>query len=192
MGDIKRQKKKYNTPMHPWSGTRIKEERVLMKNYGLVNKREVWKMNSLLTKFKDQAKTLFAKKGKQAEIEREQMINRMKTLGILSEETSLDAILSLTIEKILERRLETILVKKGLARSMKQARQFITHNHVSVNGKVINSPSYLVKVEEENTISFALNSPFIDENHPERKLDEGKQKRKSKVEEEKKEEDVEV
>jgi len=66
------------------------------------------------------------------------------------------------------RRLQTVLFKKGMARSVKQARQFIVHEHVLIGDKKITSPAYLVKVSEEASISFAVSSPLISEDHPER------------------------
>ena len=52
MGDPKKQRKKYTTPRHPWQRDRLDEERQLLKDYGLKNKKELWKFESLLRKFK--------------------------------------------------------------------------------------------------------------------------------------------
>ena len=51
---------------------------------------------------------------------------------------------------------------------MKQARQFIVHEHIMVDGKVISSPSYLVTIKQDLKIVFSNNSKFADEEHPER------------------------
>ena len=48
MGDPKKQRKKYETPLHPWQGERILAEKKIMEEYGLKNKKEIWKMNSML------------------------------------------------------------------------------------------------------------------------------------------------
>lgn len=45
---------------------------------------------------------------------------------------------------LLERRLDNILYRLGLAASRKQGRQFIRHGHVLVNGKKVTIPSYLI------------------------------------------------
>ena len=51
---------------------------------------------------------------------------------------------------------------------MKQARQLITQRHILVAGKIITSPSYLVKVSEETTIEISPKSKFYAADHPER------------------------
>ena len=50
---------------------------------------------------------------------------------------------------LLERRLDTVLHRAGLASSRPHARQLVLHGHVQVNGKKVNIPSYLVSVNEE-------------------------------------------
>ncbi|MBS1519126.1 MAG: 30S ribosomal protein S4 [Bacteroidetes bacterium] len=47
--------------------------------------------------------------------------------------------------KLLERRLDNTIYRLGLAPSRKSARQLILHRHFTVNGKVVNIPSYLLK-----------------------------------------------
>jgi len=167
MGDPKRVTNKYKTPRHPWQKDRLEAEKPLVKTYGLGNKKELWKIDSKLTAFKDNAKSLVARKGAQAEKERTQLFQRLKSYNLMETE-SLDEVLGLKIEQLLDRRLQTILLKKGLARTIKQARQMITHRHISVNGRKITSPGYLVRVREENSVEFYPGSNFKDENHPER------------------------
>jgi len=168
MGDPKKPRKKYSTPSHPWQQTRIIEENQLSKEYGLKNKVEIWKHKSMLSKITKQAKRLIALQGKQAEREKEQMFSRLARLGLLKAGGQIDDVLSLSVKDILERRLQTLAYRKGLARSMKQARQFIVHEHIAIGNKKIKSPSYLVSVAEENAISFAANSPLSSPDHPER------------------------
>ncbi|AHF79621.1 30S ribosomal protein S4 [Thermococcus paralvinellae] len=168
MGDPKRQRKKYETPSHPWIKERLDRERVLVKKYALKNKKELWKHETQLKEFRRRARRLLAARGKQAEIERQQLLQRLARLGILPENAVLDDVLSLTIEDILERRLQTLVYRKGLARTIKQARQLIVHGHIEVNGQIIRSPSYLVLKEEEDGITYAKTSPFAKESHPER------------------------
>jgi len=170
MGDPKKQKKKYQTPLHPWQKLRIEEEKEIIKSYGLKNKKEIWKMNSFLRKINHQIKKLTSLQNKQAELEKKKILDRLQKLGLATKTSNLDEILGLTLKNIMERRLQTVLVRKFIASSMNQARQFITHKHVAVNGKKITSPSYLVSVIEENSISFSSNSPFSDANHPARSI----------------------
>jgi small subunit ribosomal protein S4 len=46
--------------------------------------------------------------------------------------------------KLLELRLDNVIYRLGFARTRKEARQIVSHNHVSVNGRKVNIPSYLV------------------------------------------------
>lgn len=168
MGDPRKTRKKYDTPEHPWIAGRIEEEREVRKQFGTKNKKEIYKMDSALKRFKDQAKTLVSRTDNQAVVEREQMVNKMVSLGLVKTGATLDDILSLTVTDIMNRRLQTVLVKRLLARSPKQARQLIVHGHVIVGDKLITSPSYLVRVDEEARIGFRNSSPFVNEQHPER------------------------
>ena len=78
----------------------------------------------------------------------------------------LDDVLDLTIESILERRLQTLVFRKGLAKTIHQSRQLITHGHIAINGKKFFSPSYIVPKNEEDKINYAPTSPLISPEHP--------------------------
>lgn len=168
MGDPKKQRRRYETPSHPWIKERLDRERVLMQKYALKNKKELWKHETQLREFRRRARRLLAARSKQAEVEKVQLLQRLTRLGILPENGVLDDVLSLTIEDILERRLQTLVFKKGLARTMKQARQLIVHGHIEINEQIIRSPSYIVLREEEDSITYSRTSPFANSSHPER------------------------
>ena len=168
MGDPKRLRKKYSTPNHPWNKDAIDSERVLMREYGLKNKRELYIADSFIRKYRKIAKSLIVDTSKQAVKEKEQMLNKLKGLGLLTDDAGLGDVLSLEIKDILERRLQTLVFRKGLARTMNQSRQFIVHRHVAVEGKEINAASYLVPLSEEAQITFKDNSALFSEDHPER------------------------
>lgn len=168
MGDPKKNRKKYSTPAHPWQATRLKEEAILVEKYGLKNKKEVWKMISIIKRFKSQAKGLIASYTEQSEKERKQLISKLFKLNLVNENATLDDVLGLKIESIFERRLQTLVFRKNLARTINQSRQFITNGHIAVKNKKLNAPSYLVLRDEEDKISFNLNSKLSNENHPER------------------------
>ena len=70
------------------------------------------------------------------------------------------------MEDILERRLQTLVFQRGLSQSIQQARQLITHGHISIAGKRVSSPSYLVLKEEEDQISYSSKSPLANPDHP--------------------------
>lgn len=168
MGDPRKHRRKYSKPSHPWQKERIEEERGMMKEYGLKNKKELWKMESKLKKFARQAKRLIAEKGEQAEKEKMQLLSKLASLGLVPESSDLTAALGITLKDIMNRRLQTLVYKKNLAKSIKQARQFISHNHITVKGRKITSPSYLVTTGEEETISFSPFSEMSSKKHPER------------------------
>jgi small subunit ribosomal protein S4 len=168
MGDPKKHRKKYSTPGHPWQRARIEEERTLMEEYGFKNKKEIWKMNSFLRGATAQAKKLVTLSGPQAEKEKTLLLTRLRRYGLLSQEAMLADILSISLRDVLERRFQTQVYKKGMANTMNQARQFITHEHVCIGGKVVTSPSYLIPISEESQISFRNNSKLNDPENPER------------------------
>ncbi len=168
MGHIKKQRRKYKTPSHPWNRERIASERIIVDEYGLMNKKEILRLESVLRNIKHQAKDLITRSDKQAELEWERLKARLLRMGLITGEFKLERILDLSIKDVLERRLQTQVVRKGLARSMTQARQFITHRHILVGAHKVSVPGHLVTIEEEHMIAFSPNSPFIDEAHPER------------------------
>ncbi|MBI4151658.1 30S ribosomal protein S4 [Candidatus Woesearchaeota archaeon] len=168
MGDPKKFRKKYETPMHPWNKTVIETERVLVREYGLKNKQEILIANSFFRRYKNIAKKLIAETTSQAEKEKKQILAKLAEYNLLPPDASLDLILGLELKDVLERRLQSQIFRKGLARTMKQARQFITHRHVLVGKKEITSPSYLVTRADEHQITFKQTSPVASEDHPER------------------------
>lgn len=170
MGDPRKIRSKFEGPSHPWQRQRIEEERQLVKEYGLKNKTEIWKMQSKLKSFTAQAKNLIPLATPQAELEKKQLMARLQRYGLVPVNTQVDVVLGLTLRDLLERRLQTQVYKKNLARTMHQARQFITHGHVTISGKKISSPSYLVPVVEETQIGFISNSTLVNPDHPERQI----------------------
>ncbi len=181
MGAPKKQRKKYSTASHPWQKARIEEELILLKEYGLKNKTEIYKMRSILKGFADQAKNLITSKTKQAEKERIALLNKLSNLGLITKTGNVDDILDLSINDIMDRRLQTLIYKKAMTRSIKQARQFIVHEHINVGNKKITNPSYLVPVEDEQSISFVANSKLADSEHPEREILVKKTKKPKKI-----------
>ena len=152
MGDPRKQRKSYDTPSHPWRKERIEKEKELVRKYGLKNKRDIWKAESRLRNIRRIARNLLASHGEQAKIDEEKLMAKLQKLGLLKGEADLDSVLGLNIEDILERRLQSLVHRKGLARSPKHARQLVVHGHIRVGGRRIKSPSYLVPVEQEETI----------------------------------------
>lgn len=146
---MRRLRKKYEKPRRIWDKERIEEEKSILKEYGLKRKKELWRSEALLRKWRRIARELI---GKRDEKKEKELIQKLNKLGILIENSGLDDILGLTVRNILERRLQTIVFRKGLANSIKHARQLIVHGHVKIDGRKVLYPSYLVKKEEENKI----------------------------------------
>lgn len=166
-------RKAYDTPKHPWQAARIASEVEHVKTYGLRNKREVWKAHSTLKKYRELARKLLAETAKgtitgHVKQDSENILNRLKRYSLLNEDGQLDDILSIEVTHFLDRRLQTQVYKLGLANTIKQARQFIVHGHISVGGRRITIPSYLVSREEELRLDYYGSSPLKNEAHPER------------------------
>ncbi len=176
MGDPKFPKKTYSTPRHPWEKTRIDNERIIMNNYGLKNKKELWKSQATLDSIRSQARNLQAKIRNNDPVAVKQLnllLSRLNRYKIITGTSSLDDILTLSMENVLERRLQTIVFRKNLALTIGQARQMITHGHILLNGRRVTVPSLMVESLEEDSISYTEKSPFSDDLHPVRKLIEG-------------------
>ena len=166
MGDPKKQRKKFETTRFPWRIDVLEIELKLLGQYGLRNKREIWRQKTLLSKYRGIARSLLVMPVEERKKLEKQLLDRLHRLGILPETAALDDVLDLSLEDILERRLQTLVFQKGLAKSIHQARQLITHGHVAIAGRRVSSPSYLVLRDEEGKITYAQNSPLSTPNHP--------------------------
>ena len=163
----------YETPNHPYQGERIADESNLIGRYGLKNKEELWRAQSELRGYRREARKLLGRaEGEGAVDEAEEFLARLQRYGILAEQDALDDVLSLDVTDVLERRLQTVAYRKGLGNTPKQARQFITHGHITVDGSRVSTPSTKVEVDEEGELSFDENSPIADELHPTRAEDQ--------------------
>lgn len=169
MGDPKFPRRLYATPFHPWKAERIVEERGLEMKYGLKNKKEVWRTKSHLRALRGQARELLAKSragDAQAIKETRQLLAKLNRSGLLPDTATLDDVLAMDVEMLLQRRLQTQVYLKGLTASPNQARQFINHGHISVAGTRMSVPGYYLKRGEENQIIILADSPVADAAHP--------------------------
>jgi len=160
MGDPRKSRKKWTPPGHPWIKERLIEEMKLMGEYGLRNKREIWIAAAVLRKFRHRARSLLALPPEVREREEKALLARLYELGLVQENATLDDVLSLQTKDLLERRLQTIVYKRGLARTPHHARQLIVHGHIAINGRRVTSPGYIVKRKEEELVSYAPTSPY--------------------------------
>jgi small subunit ribosomal protein S4 len=130
---------------------RIEEERNLLKEYGLRRKKEIWRAEAIVREFRRRARNLIATKDDERT---KVLLNKLVELGLLEKNQGLDHVLALTVNDVLNRRLQTLVHKKGICNSMKQARQYITHGHIYIEGRKITYPSYIVPVEKEKLINL--------------------------------------
>jgi len=143
-----RKKKGYSRPKKAFETSRIAEENALLKKYALKNKLEVWKTIAKVSYFRKRAMAL----AKSSFEEQEVLFNKLKALGLKADSTA--DVLALKIEDLLERRLPTVVFKKGFAKTPQEARQMVVHKRILINKNVTDSPSYLVSLAEENEISL--------------------------------------
>jgi len=168
MGDPRKIRAKYSGPSHPWQRKRIEDEKKILGSFGLKNKKEIWKMQSMLRSFKTQAKSLISRIDAQGKKEEEALLAKLHRIGMIEQGANMDSILELNLDHMLKRRLQSVVYNQRLAQSMRQARQFIVHGHITVDGTTVDVPSYIVKRLEESAIRFHETSTLKDPEHPER------------------------
>ena len=167
MGDPKFPSKHYNTPSHPWQKNRIEQEKTLIHQYGLKNKREIWKANTKVRSMRRQARKLTANASdEQAQKEKSLLLTKLNRLGMLEEGSGLEDILRMEPESFLDRRLQTQVYLQGLASTVKQARQLIIHGHISVDGAVNRVPGMIVTKLQEKMIRYSPLSALNSDLHP--------------------------
>lgn len=159
MGDPRKAKKLYRRPRMIWTTDQLNAELYIMGSYGLRNKRELWKAQTEVARIRNQARALLALSAEARAEKEKRLLNFLNRLGLAKEGATLDDILNLKIEDLLERRLQTIVMKKSGIKSPYQARQLVSHRHVSIGNRKVNIPGYLVRSEEEPQILLHIEVP---------------------------------
>lgn len=202
MGDPRKLKRKYDKPKHPWQYKNLEKERRLIKDYGLKNKKEVWKAESTVRKYRKQAREIVGVPEEERGEKESGFLDKLRKIGILKENQGLEQVLSLNTKDYLERRLQTQAWKKGYGKTAKEARQLIVHGHIKMNGRRATEPGMIVPEDEEHTIDWygepveqakakKTSEEVVEEAREEGKI-EGKEKEKEREkEEETKEEEAE-
>ncbi|MEM3841531.1 MAG: 30S ribosomal protein S4 [Candidatus Micrarchaeaceae archaeon] len=153
MGAPRRNRKKYEKPKDIWNLQRINSDNSLKDEYGLKNMKELWKVQSELSNLRANIRKLLSGAYTNPMLE-QNIINRLVKYGISNENPTLDSLLDLKENSILERRLQSVVFRHGLARTMKQARQLITHGFIAINGKKVNRPGMLVSKSDEKGVGY--------------------------------------
>jgi len=155
--------KTYTTPRRPFEKERLDQELKLIGEFGLRNKREVWRVKYVVTKIRTAARELLTldEKDPRRLFEGNALLRRLVRIGVLDEsKMKLDYVLSLRIDDFLERRLQTQVFKLGLAKSIHHARVLIRQRHIRVRKQVVNVPSFVVRLDSQKHIDFSLKSPL--------------------------------
>ena len=175
MGEPKFSRPRTQTPTHPWKQARIDEEHDLKERYGLKKvggMREIWREKSALRRHRNQAMKLIGRvdssEGHYAK-EKEQLLNSLTKKGLLQTGADVGDVLEINVEHMLSRRLQSVVYYKGLAPSMRAARNLIVHGHICIGDQRMTVPGYHVLKEEEDSLQYSENSPFFDPEHPFRK-----------------------
>lgn len=155
MGDPRKLRNKSERPKKLWDVDRLTHDKALKLEYGLKNMRELWMGTAQLKKYRREARRLLSVTDVERRDDAKKVLQKLARVGFLKEGSVLDDILSLEVRAVLERRLQTIVLRKGLARSIAQSRQLITHGFIAVAGRAVTKPSYFVSVEEEASLSYA-------------------------------------
>lgn len=159
MGDPRRIEKKWRGPRHPWRTETLNSEMRLIGTYGLRNKSELWKARTLLRRYRRRAREILALPEEETAERGREILSKLFRQGLLGEDATLDDVLGLRVEDILDRRLQTVVFRKGIGKSAYQARQYVVHGHIAVSGSRVRSPGCLVSREDEEQISFFLTIP---------------------------------
>jgi small subunit ribosomal protein S4 len=173
MGYPGKNHKSYQTPKRPFEKSRIEAETRLVIEYGLRNKREVWKAQAHLRKYRKGARSLLALGSSTSDValydaKKAELISSLQRAGLLGPDADIEDVLSLKVQTQLERRLQTLVYRKGLARSPKQARQMVTHGHIAIGNRRVSIPGYRVNRIEETQIAYYGTSPFVSDSHSEK------------------------
>ena len=101
--------------------------------------------------------------------EKEQLLDSLTKKGLLQTGADVGDVLEINVEHMLSRRLQSVVYYKGLAPSMRAARNLIVHGHICIGDQRMTVPGYHVLKEEEDSLQYSENSPFVDPEHPFRK-----------------------
>ena len=153
MGEPRRLNRQYDIPRKMWDKQKILSDQKLSKEFGLKTKKEIWKAETRVRNYRKLARTLLAGNVDNYQVRHDEILGKLINMGIFTKDHKLEDVLKLQSIDLLERRLQTQVLRKGLSLTADQARQLITHKHIAVNGKVRNAPSSIITIND--TISYS-------------------------------------
>jgi len=156
MGSPRKLRSAVRRPLRPFDRVRLEYEAGLKKEYGFKRKREIWKLQEYFKNLKRRARNILATHDKNEE---KILMAKLSRYGLGNGNFSLDDVLNLSLENVCERRLQTILLRKGLASTNNQARQLVTHRKILIGDTIVDMPNYLVDVEQEKKIKIREKKP---------------------------------
>ena len=166
MGDPKKKHKLYTTPRRPYDFANLEEELKLVGAYGLRNKRELWRHRTELSTLRRRAREMLTLEPIEREQAQRELVNKLHRTGLVPERGTLDDVLSLTVQDLMERRLQTVVFRRSMSKSLYQARQLIAHGHIAIHGRKVKAPSYMVKRTDEEALDYSASSSLTSKTHP--------------------------
>ena len=160
MGDTKNFRREWKKPKRPFNFDLKMEELKILGTFGLKTKRELWKARTELSRVRNQARSLLALRQDVRDREEPILLNSLSRIGLVEQNATLDDVLNLEIDDLLSRRLQTVIMKKFYFKTPYQARQAISHGHIMIGDRIVNIPSYVVKVDEEDKVKLTSESIF--------------------------------
>merc|ERR1712232_123583 len=162
-GFLRKRSKTSKTPRRPFEKERMDAEMRILGEYGLKNKREIWRVQYVLSKTRAAARDLLTRDEKDPKrlFEGAALLRRLHRMGVLeSDKNELDYVLGLQTQNFLDRRLQTLVVKLGHAKSMHHARVLVRQKHIRVGDQIVDVPSFMVRLDSEKYIAVSERSPY--------------------------------
>ena len=153
---VKKLKKQYETPTEAWDEERIEQEKELIEEFGLRNKKEVYRAESELRGLRRQARKAIAA---DSDDQTQPLLERAHNLGLIKNDGMIEDLLSLDTRDFLNRRIQTAVERKGFADTVKEARQLVVHGHIYVDEQKVSVPGYLLTQDEEKELELRMPEP---------------------------------
>ena len=158
LGDPKYPRRAWKKPKRPLNYELKMDELKTLGTFGLRTKRELWKAHTKLSRVRHQARSLLALRQEIREEKEPVLMRSLARVGLVSGDATLDDVLSLQVNDLLSRRLQTIVLKKLGFKTPYHARQAVVHGHIMIGDRKVNIPSYTVSLDEEDLVRFTPES----------------------------------